>query len=226
MSIGVASAEWLEVFPESQVGWLRMRGVSNSAGCPALQARLVDVEADVRQRYANVDRATLAQLPAARAYEAHYKPFGQTYHVLRQLDSVALKGRPLASPAGALVSAMFAAEVRNLLLTAGHDMQSVQLPLLIDVSREGDSFVGINGQQRQVRPGDMLMRDRGGIISAVLYGPDQRTRLTPRTTDALFVTYAPAGIAIETVRAHLSEIADYVRIASPQAELLELAIVP
>ena len=67
----------------------------------------------------------------------------------------------------------------------------------------------------------MLMRDGQGIISAVLNGPDQRTRLSETTTRALFVTYAPAGISPAAVQAHLDQIVDYVRLADPHAEVAQ-----
>jgi DNA/RNA-binding domain of Phe-tRNA-synthetase-like protein len=220
-----ASDEWRSTFPGAHVGALSMTAVSNAPQSAALDRQLGTLETDLRQRYAGSDRAALASLPVLRAYQAHYKPFGQTYHVLRQLESVALKGRSILSPGGTLVSAMFAAELDSLLLTAGHDLALVEPPLRVDVSRAADRFVGINGQERELRPGDMLMRDRLGIISAVLHGPDLRTRLTPATQRALFVTYAPAGIESDTVRRHLEQIAEYVRLAEPRAAVEELVIV-
>lgn len=221
-----ASADFVAAFPGAHVGVLRFADVSNGPPPPSLAAALHDLEQDLRDQFANADRAALLALPSIAAYLPHYRAFGQTYHVLRQLESVALKGRPLASPGGSLVSAMFAAEVRSQLLTAGHDAERLQGDLLVDCSREGDRFVGIRGDEVEVRPGDMVMRDRLGIVSAVLYGPDQRTRLAPTTRRAVFVTYTPAGISTTDLRAHLERIASYVRLASPAAQIAELCIVP
>ncbi len=219
-----ASAEWRRIFPDASVGCLHMGGVSNPERHPALAQRLLAVQSDLRVRYASADRASLLSLPVVQAYQAHYRAFGQTYHVLRQLESVALKGRDIASPGGALVSAMFAAELHSLMLTAGHDVANLTPPLLVDCSRESDRFVGITGKERELRPGDMLMRDGLGIISAVLHGPDQRTRFSETTTSALFVTYAPAGIARNDVHRHLEQIADNVRLTDPAAEVVDLVI--
>jgi DNA/RNA-binding domain of Phe-tRNA-synthetase-like protein len=219
-----ASAEWRLAFPGACVGCLHVRRVSNADMHPALDQPLLDLQSELRVRYAAADRAALASLPVVQAYQAHYRPFGQTYHVLRQLESVALKGRDVASPGGALVSAMFAAELRSLLLTAGHDVATLAPPLVVDCSKAGDRFVGINGQERELKPGDMLMRDGLGIISAVLHGPDQRTRLSETTTSALFVTYAPAGISPDQVQRHLDQITAYVRLTDPHAEVANTAI--
>jgi DNA/RNA-binding domain of Phe-tRNA-synthetase-like protein len=201
-----------------------MHGVSNAERNLALDERLLALQTALRERYASADRAALASLPAVRAYQAHYRSFGQTYHVLRQLESVVFKGRDLASPCGTLVSAMFAAELSSLLLTAGHDGDALAPPLLVDCSKVGDRFIGINGQERDLKPGDMLMRDGQGIISAVLNGPDQRTRLSESTRRALFVTYAPAGIPPADVQAHLEQIAEYIRLVDPNAEVAQSVI--
>ena len=223
ISIG-ASAEWHSTFPDAYVGCLVMRGVSNAPRDGALDARLAELQIQLRDRYASADRAALASLPVIQAYQAHFRRFGQTYHVLRQLESVALKGRDLAGPGGTLVSAMFAAELDSLLLTAGHDLDALAPPLVVDCSGPGDRFVGINGQARELKSGDMLMRDGLGIISAVLNGPDQRTRLSATTTRAVFVTYAPAGLASGDVQRHLEAIADSVRLTDPGAEIAQSVI--
>src|SRR5437588_219970 len=78
-------------------------------------------------QYRGQTRADLVAIANVQPYARHYRAFGQTYHVLRQLESVALKGKPLTSPS-TLVLAMFAAELESLLLTAGHDLDAVQLP--------------------------------------------------------------------------------------------------
>ncbi|MGI9146271.1 MAG: phenylalanine--tRNA ligase beta subunit-related protein [Chloroflexota bacterium] len=219
-----ASADWRTAFPDATVGCVLMHGASNAERNPALDERLSELQSQLRERYGSADRATLASVPAIRVYQAHYRSFGQTYHVLRQLESVVFKGRELASPGGTLVSAMFGAELSSLLLTAGHDVDALVPPLLVDCSKAGDRFVGINGQERELKPGDMLMRDGGGIISAVLNGPDQRTRLSDATSRVLFVTYAPAGISVVDVEDHLKRIVGYVQLAEPRAQVVHRVV--
>jgi DNA/RNA-binding domain of Phe-tRNA-synthetase-like protein len=207
-------------FPGAHVGAVLLDGLAGAGAAPSpppLEQALAEIEADLRRTFGRAERATLAALPSVAAYQRYYRAFGQTYHVLRQLESVALKGRPMRSPGGSLVSAMFGAELRSQLLTAGHDVAQLAGDLLVDCARADDRYTGLDGQERTPRAGDMLMRDQHGIISAVLDGPDQRTRLRPQTDSALFVTYAPAGIAAETVAAHLDELARLTRLAAPRA---------
>jgi DNA/RNA-binding domain of Phe-tRNA-synthetase-like protein len=72
----------------------------------------------------------------------------------------------------------------------------------------------------------MLIRDQVGIISAVVYGPDQRTRLGPQTRRVLFTTYAPDGIAPDSVTRHLEQLAGLVGLVAPCATTRLLRIYP
>ena len=225
MRVAVAAA-WPRMFPGARVGTLMVGNAANVSGADGLDRHLAQLADGLRQRYAGFDRARLAELPTIRAYQQHYRQFGQTYHLLAQLESVVLKGRELRSPGGALVTAMFAAEIDNLLLTAGHDADIVAGAAEIDAARDGEQFVSISGRDVALKPGDMVMRDALGVISAVLNGPDQRTRLLPTTTRALYVTYVPAGIADTLVDKHLDDIVRLVRLAQPEADVEARAIYP
>jgi DNA/RNA-binding domain of Phe-tRNA-synthetase-like protein len=216
---------WLEAFPGAHVGLVCLADRVNPGTHAALQERVRDIEATLRRQYAGMQRSDLAGLSVVQAYQRHYHGFGQTYHVLRQLESLTLKGRSLSSPS-ALVLAMFAAELQSMLLTAAHDVDTLEPPIVLDASRAGDRFVGIGGHEHVVRGGDMLMRDGDGIISAVVYGPDQRTRLTEATQSALFTTYAPAGIEPLQVEQHLEQLVQLVRVAAPDARTTLQAIYP
>ena len=70
----------------------------------------------------------------------------------------------------------------------------------------------------------MFIADSQGIISSILYGPDQRTRINENTRRALFTVYAPAGIGIAAVHQHLDDLLENVDTISPGArvELLQV----
>jgi len=72
----------------------------------------------------------------------------------------------------------------------------------------------------------MFMADRAGVISSIVYGPDERTQITAATRNVLFAVYAPAGIDVQAVQAHLRDIRDYVLIAAPAAKAQALAVIP
>jgi len=61
----------------------------------------------------------------------------------------------------------------------------------------------------------MFSGDSEGILSTVLYGPDQRTRLLPETGSVLSTTYAPIGISDRERERHLCGIEALVRAEAP-----------
>jgi DNA/RNA-binding domain of Phe-tRNA-synthetase-like protein len=126
----------------------------------------------------------------------------------------------------ALVEVMFMAELEDLLLTAGHDMDALQLPLAIDVASGNERYIGLTGEEQSMKAGDMMISDRAGIISSVVYGPDQRTRITHGTENVLFTTYAPSGISHGAVRKHLQHIQSSVLLITPEAETEMLDVYP
>ena len=216
---------WREQYPDACVGILAMDGVQNPAEHPALTAHAAQIEAELRRRWSGATRAELNQLPEFEAYRAHYRRFEKTYHVQLQHESVALKGKPLRSQ-GALVLAMFAAELQDRLLTAGHDFALIQGDLTADVARGGEPYSGIGGRELTLRAGDLYVHDTAGVLSSVVYGPDERTRLTPETRQVLYCVYGPPGIARDAVAAHLASIAHNVRLVTPQATVLQQQVYP
>ena len=129
---------------------------------------------------------------------------------------MAFKDKPLRTR-GALVGAMFRAELETGLLTAGHDADLLVGRLTIDVVDSGDAYTGIGGRAIEAAPGDMCIRDEAGIVSSVVYGPDDRTRLQAETRAAVFTTYAPAGIGRDAVARHLEAIVAGVRVVTPDS---------
>jgi DNA/RNA-binding domain of Phe-tRNA-synthetase-like protein len=205
------------------VGVLRMTGVQNPESDVALDELLDETAAGLRDRYSGAARADLLARPELAVYASYYKRFDKTYHVLLQLESVALKAKPLRAR-GVLVAAMFRAELETGLLTAGHDADRLVGGLTVDVVAAGDRYVGIGGREIEAAPGDMCIRDGSGIISSIVYGPDDRTRLGPETRTAVFTTYAPAGIGGDAVTHHLETIAAGVRAVAPDSSIEGLEI--
>jgi DNA/RNA-binding domain of Phe-tRNA-synthetase-like protein len=218
-----ASDSWKTTYPGAAAGALIMRGVANPTRHPGLDQRITEWEADLQQRFSGSDRATLRALPVLQAYAAYYRRFRKTYHVELQLESILLKGRAIPRSPG-LVAAMVAAELKNLLLTAGHDLGVIEAPVTLEVATGGIRYVLLNGREEELKAGDMMMADRQGVISSVLFGPDQRTRIRPDTHDVFFAVYAPPGIGELPVRQHLEDLRDAVLLIAPNASITALEV--
>ena len=216
------SESWKKQFPGAVIGVLVMRGARNAQAHGELERLREQVEQDLRARFLAGGKEALRADSVIAAYRGYYKRFGKTYHVELQLESVIWKDRKISSR-GTLVQAMHMAELKNRLLTAGHDLARVTLPVRIDAGTGAESYVGMGGEERVTRQGDMLIADQAGVISSIVYGPDNRTAIGPDTKDLLFTVYAPAGIGDERVRSHLEDIERFVQVAAPEAvsEVLE-----
>ncbi len=217
------TSAWKSAFPGAHAGVLVMRNVVNPAHHPELEKRKTELEEGLRSQFAGQDREAIASHPILQAYNEYYRRFKKTYHVQLQLESIALKGRSIPSVA-ALVECMFMAEVKNMLLTAGHDLDVLQLPLTLDVTTGNESYLLLRGENQVVKAGDMMISDGKGIVSNIIYGPDQRTQITADTRNVVFTVYVPNGINEPAVRQHLRDIQENVMLVAPQVqvELLEV----
>jgi len=205
-------------YPGAAAGILVMKNVANPAHHPEFDGHKEEFQKQLRSRFTGYDRAGLKALPTIQAYNTYYKRFKKSYHVQLQLESVALKGKSIPRIA-ALVEAMFMAELNSLLLTAGHDLETVQQPIRLEVAEGTESYTLLNGKEQLLKAGDMFMADAEGVISSVIYGPDQRTRITSKTRHVFFGVYAVPGVANQTVEDHLKDIRDNIMLFAREAEV-------
>ena len=212
------TSAWRAAYPSAHVGVLVLRGVINPARDPVLDKRKAALEDQLRAEFSGQDRATIAAHPILHAYSEYYRRFKKTYHIQLQLESIVSKGKSIPSVA-ALVESMFMAEMQDLLLTAGHDLDALHLPLTLDVATGTEQYTLLRGEEQTLKAGDMLICDQQSVISSIIYGPDRRTQITPETRNVVFTAYVPPGIAEQTVATHLQHIQDNVTIFSPQAQV-------
>ena len=215
------SQDWHRTYPGAFIGLLVLSKVSNPSNSPLLDEKKAELE--VRLRSTVTSKADLDALPAIRAYSRYYKRFRKNYHVKFQVESVALKGKSLPNVA-ALVEAMFVAELKNMLLTAGHDVDKLSGGISLGITSGSETYQLMSGADQTLKPEDMFISDSRGVISSIIYGPDKRTRITGKTCNALFTVYAPPGIEREQVERHLQDIAELVGLFSPDMNVERLAV--
>jgi DNA/RNA-binding domain of Phe-tRNA-synthetase-like protein len=194
--------------------------VDNTQPSSTLEDAKRRLEADLRSRYAGYTCQDFLALPVLQAYHVYYRRFDKTYHVLLQLESVVLKNKTLPS-VSPLVDANFSAELETLILAASHDADCLSAPVEIGVTRPGDAFTQMGGVLKSLPPGDMLMRDGGGIACTILYGQDARSPITAATTHALYVAYVPAGMPESAVEAYFAALLAKIRLFAPGCQVLQ-----
>jgi len=203
------SENWSTTYPGAVTGVLVIYDVTNPDHHPALERKKALLEKELRSQYGELDRPALLDLEPFPAYSDYYKRFKKTYHVFLQFESVVKKGKSIPSVA-ALVEAMFMAELKNCLLTAGHDLNKVQGEPRLEIARGDEVFITLQGQEKTLKAGDMYIHDDFGVISSVIYGPDRRTQISKKTQKAIFTVYGPPGVHQQAVQEHLKEIQDNV----------------
>jgi len=215
----ILSEDWKSTYPTASLGILALENVSNPQHHEVFHAQKEALEGELRGRYAGYDREKFRTHPQLASYHSYYKRFKKTYHVQLQLESIVLKEKSLPQ-AAALVEAMFMAELEHSLLTAGHDLDEVELPVTIDVAEGNEHYVRINGHEQRLKAKDMMITDARGVLSSIIYGPDQRTKIKPSTTRVLFTTYGTPGIHPSDMWAHIDTIRENVSVISPEAEII------
>lgn len=208
-------------YPDAAVGVMLVEEITSWQTNPEMEEIRHSIEASIKSKFSSKD--DLIHDAIISAYSSYYKKFKKNYHVLFQLESVISNKRSLP-PTSSLVQVMFMAELDNMLLTAGHNLTAVEMPLSIGLAQGTESYTLMNGIQQTPQPNDMCMADRRGIISSVIYGPDHRTRLTPTTQSAMFVVYLPPSLSANLISKHMTDIFRYIQLCSPAARMLALEI--
>jgi len=180
-----------------------------------MDAAKLELEEAIRAEYRNSTRGDLKALHPMDTYISYYKKFGYTYHVLPQLESV-IKGKSIPSGLVA-VDAMFMAELKNMLLSAAHDLDKIKAPLFLKAAAGNESFTAMGGRDITNISRDFLISDQESVISSILRGPDQRTAISADTSRAIFTVYAPDGVEEQLVSGHLRDIETYIRLGAPEA---------
>lgn len=200
------------------VGILLMENVQNNDVNDMLRDARQELEDTIRAKYSQSSRNNLKAQRPMDVYISYYKKFGYTYHVLPQLESI-IKGKsiPCGLPA---VEAMFMAELKNMLLTAGHDLDKITLPTGLSIATGKEGYTTMSEKSVETVPGDFMITDQSGIVSSILRGPDLRTAITKLTTRVAYMVYAPPGVEEELLHKHLGDIEAYVRIASQDSATL------
>jgi len=217
------SQEFTKIYPGAEVGILVLENVTIQNERSDFEAAKHGIIHGLQKQFP--DQNSIKVHPVIQAYSRYYKKFDKSYHVLGQLRSVIFENRPLPS-VSPLVEAIFAAELKNMLLTAFHDLETITFPLKIGISTGEEIYMSLAGEDKRLKPADMIVSDQKGVISSVIYGPDKRTSVTPLTSIILIVDYTPVGINRESIISHFKDIESLIRLVSPECKMAMRKVFP
>ena len=195
----VLTAELKMVYPKAVFGSLVAREVPNRKRHEALEDLKCDLERKIREVYVDVDEDGTIQ-----GYDIYFKRWGKTYPVEFQIKTI--KGGGRFPQISVLVDGMFLAELKNRILTSGHDLDAVQGDLVFDVSEGSERYLTLDGREQKLNKNDVILKDEEGILASVLYGPARRTSITSETRNALYFAWCPYGMGEKIINAHLNDI--------------------
>lgn len=212
-----------EFYPKAVFGIMVAQGVNTASGRSDMDL-LKRTEIDrIKSNYQEYERTAVSSSEPVRHYVSYYKKFRKTYPVLLQLESILLKDKGIPR-AGIPVEAMFLAEVKNQLLTAGHDLDKLKGDLTLNVSDGSGRYTGSSGKELQLTEHDLFLSDQTGILSSVLGGPDYHTRITGATENVLYFVYGVDGITEEQIRDHLACIRGYLLTTIPKVKISAIEV--
>jgi len=108
---------------------------------------------------------------------------------------------------------MFLAELKNRILTSGHDLDEIKGNLIFDISKEAKEYLKLNGQTQKLKKDDIILKDQKGILASILYGPAKRTSISLKTKNVLYFAWCPYQIKEEVMVNHLNDIVSSLKLA-------------
>lgn len=196
------------IFPQARFGAMIVEDICPSVDHSIMDDLIANEIQQLRDSYHGYERKVALSSAPLCHYAAYYKRFKKSYHVLGQVESILLKGKSIPHM-GIPVEAMFLAEVKNQMLTAGHDLDMTQGSLHVDIAAEVLVYKSISGKDQQLARNDLYLADEAGVLSSIIGGSDYRTQITTKTRKCLYFVYGVEGITSQCIEVHLNTIASY-----------------
>ena len=188
-----------EIYPDSIFGNLIIRDVPNRKRNEFLEERKRTLEREIKEKYAEVDKDVIIHY-----YNTYFKLWKKSYPIEYQIKTVKSGGRfPQVS---VIVDCMFIAELKNRILTSGHDLDDIKGDLTFDVSQGGEQYLKIDGRKQELKKNDIVLKDNEGILASILYGPARRTSISQKTKNSLFFAWCPYTMDENIILRHLNDI--------------------
>ena len=168
----------------------------------------------IREEGADYDRETVFR---GTPYFRYFRKFGQTYPVMKQLESFLLKGRPF--PEEQYVNSVaFLTELRTHALIGTHDADRVEGDIVFYSESEKRYFPGMGKSEAHSYPGDITGRDDKDIIISMITGADARTCLRDDSTHAIYLVFGHPEMSDECIEEIAGEIKEAALALAPDAE--------
>lgn len=192
-------------YPEALFGSLILEQIENKHKHAQLEQRKRELENLIRDEYKQVSKEK-----TLNSYISYFKKWKKTYPIEFQIQTI-VNGKILPQ-VSILVDSMFHAELKNKILTSGHDLDAIGQELIFDLTSGDETYFKINGKEQRLKPQDILLRDAEGILANILFGPAKRSSITKNTSNVLYFAWSPHNINDEQIIAHLQDILSNIKL--------------
>ncbi len=191
-------------YPDLKVSIVEVR----FSGEPKFNQEIIDLKKALENKIKS-DYKNPENLERVIKYNLFYKKFDSKVPMEFQIKSILNnKEIPMIHP---VLICMFIAELKNIILTAGHDLDKLEDDTIEVLRSNGtEEYTKINEKVQKLKNNDIFAIDGTGIISSVLYGPDSRTKITDETENFLFMCYS-FGLSNEEIENHMNDIIGYLK---------------
>ena len=152
------------LYPSAVFGSLLVLNVPNKRQDKKLEERKIQLKNDLEN---NIKKSPNDEL-ILHHYKTYFKRWNKSYPVDFQIQSIR-KGKNLPQ-VSVLVDSMFHAELKNVILTSGHNVDELNGDLEFDISTGDEQYIKIDGNFQQLKEGDILLHDNKDILANILYG--------------------------------------------------------
>lgn len=193
-----------KLYPTASFGSLIVWNVPNKPQKKALETKKNEIEDIIREQI------NMEADPMLKRFQNYFRQWDATYPIVYQLKNI--KTGESLPQRSVLVDSMFMAELKNRILTSGHDLDTIKGNLSFDVAEGSESYVKIDGETQQLKKNDIILKDSKDILASVLYGPAQRTTISSTTENVLYLAWSPYELGKKHLRSHLSDIHSYLKL--------------
>jgi hypothetical protein len=119
-------------------------------------------------------------------FERFFKHNEQKFPLAKQIASATSRGFP---PVPSPVLALLALEAATGILMGVQNLDAVDSFVTLDCLESTESFIGMRGEPVTSTTGQVVVRDKQGIIASLFLGPDKRTAVQPNGRNLLFYVF-------------------------------------
>jgi len=193
-------------YPQATFGSLIIKEIPNRKKNDILEEKKLSLEQKIKRGQIDANKDDII-----KNYNGYFKKWKKTYPLRFQLETIKRGGKfPQIS---LLVDSMFLAELKNRILTSGHDLDEIKGNLIFDISKEAKEYLKLNGQTQKLKKDDIILKDQKGILASILYGPAKRTSISLKTKNVLYFAWCPYQIKEGVMVNHLNDIVSSLKLA-------------